>query len=318
MAKTKTDSFTKLSLAASPMIMGDAGVFAHWPGSLPERTEEQVLHYWGPWDKLVKPLADKFRPSGPGHQYVIYPDTPALLKGAAELIEEVRRTAGKVVVRPWRGSGDVNAQLVDAIAAGRDGEHGRMQRGLALLEERIEVVAKAGILSLESVPADAYRRLEVEMGPSPLRAEGALWKKIDEGPLLAFRPGDTLQIAAEPDGSGVLMAEHNWDDRAKAAPVLQEARSSANREHIVGSMTVPSGLVVMAKAAVSHHLLVPGAKNPVEAFRALLAGGAVTDLKIPKLGKVGSLVAVPRGSYEVLLGATDKVRWCRLRMKRKS
>ncbi len=314
----KVEKFTKQSLAACPMVLGDAAVFVRWPGSLPEAKDVHILHYWGPWDTMVKQFASRFRPSGPGHQYLVLSSQRELLQRVGQIIEEVRRVAGTLSVRAWRGPRDVEEPL---LAASRGSDEGPLRRGTALLEGRVEVVVKGGILSIESVPANAYRRLEEEMARSPLRADAALWKETSGGPLLGLRPGEALHIATDPEGAGVIMAEHNWDDRASGAAVLKEARSSSKGERVVGTLTVGTGMLVMAKAALSHHVLVPRAKDPLAAFRALLAGGTTAELELPKLGKVGHLVALAPGPYDVLLGSTKTVRWCRMRTgqgKRKS
>jgi hypothetical protein len=316
MAKVDVDKVTKTSLAASPVVLGDAEVFLQWRGSLPNDDDAQILHYWGPWDELVKRLSSKVRPCGPGHQFVPLPTKRDLLRRVGELIAEVRRLPGTVRVNAWKTTRDVEELLQAGIAASPGaGDDAIVRRATALLEKRVDVVAKGGTLSVESVPADAYRSLQAEMAPESIREEGVLWKETPAGPLVCLRPGAGLHVAVDPEGQEVLIAEDNWNPKTSAADVLRQARASSKAERVLGTMAVSTGMIVMAKAPFSHHVLVPRAKDPLAAFGAVLSGAASGVLTVPKMGNVGQVVAVTPGSYEVAYGATDAVRWCRLRTK---
>ena len=86
-------------LGADATVLADAAVFVEWPGSLPEEGDAHVLHYWGPWDKLVAKLSPPFRASGAGHQYLPGPTERELLRHAGELFDEIERLFGKIRMR---------------------------------------------------------------------------------------------------------------------------------------------------------------------------------------------------------------------------
>jgi len=299
------------------MVVAEAATFVEWPGSLPESGEAHVLHYWARGKRLLEHLtSSRWWLCRPGHQYVVFDTRQKLLRQARQLVDEVRRLSEHAHVRAFGSTRALEPAAMATIGVrSSDDDEASLRRGITLIEDRIEVVVHGEIFSIECAVANAYRRLEAEMARESSGERGVLWKRSDAGPLLCLAGGERWHTEVESTGAGALVAEHAWDAKASRSRVLGEARSSAERERVLGAMDVDTGLIVMARAALSHHVLVPKAKDPLAAFRKLLKGGTSAELRLPKLGKVGGVIAIAPGAYEVLFGSTDSVRWWRVRAK---
>ena len=98
--------------------------------------------------------------------------------------------------------------------------------------------------------------------------------------------------------------------------ILGEVATGAKSEHVVGTISVDTGIIVIARAALSHHVLVPRVPDALTALRKRVGKAPAAELKVPKLGKAGAVVAVTPGKYDVMFGATKLARWCRVKAKK--